>query len=183
MVVLTRSQQTLSDGQHNRYLWLKHFDNVNLFYFRSSTVICAQGPKAPGPPPIRIGGFIIQENNFWSVFEFSVTSICYLGEFCQALPNPLRQSLTIVTRICSDAEVFWNNKTSNNTKWISSVPVLSSPVENHSTTIIYAMWRIGLGLSGMQTCLMLMDLLSPINHSAYNKLIKMIHKAVKDGAK
>ena len=51
-----------------------------------------------------------------------------------------------------------------------------------NSKIIYAMRRIGLGLAGMKTFLMLMDLPSPINHSAYDKLNKKIHNAVKDVA-
>ena len=44
------------------------------------------------------------------------------------------------------------------------------------------MRRTGLGLAGVKTFLMLMDLPFPINHSTYDKLNKKIHKAVKDVA-
>ena len=44
------------------------------------------------------------------------------------------------------------------------------------------MCSICLGLAGIKTFLMLMDLPSPINHSACDKLSKKIHKAVKDVA-
>ena len=48
--------------------------------------------------------------------------------------------------------------------------------------IIYAMRRIGVGLAGIKTFLALMDLPSPMSHSAYDKLSNKIHKAVKDVA-
>ena len=48
--------------------------------------------------------------------------------------------------------------------------------------IIYAMRRIGVGLARIKTFLALMDLPSPMSHSAYDKLSNKIHKAVKDVA-
>ena len=84
---------------------------------------------------------------------------------------PIQYFLRCPNIDCSFEKNFW-----------SSAKAGSCRSFNVNKQLIYALRRIGIGWSGISTFFMLMDSPSAMSHSSYDKLIKKIHKSLKDMA-